>query len=302
MLYLILSIACSASLATVLKYGEQRNMSRYVLLSANYLAAVTVGTILVLAKGLPLPDSFDPGPAMVELGRVFAGHAPTLSSGLAWAVLAGLGSGVFYLMALIYYQIGIRHFGMGLAGAFLRLGVLVPMSLSLVLWKEFPALLQWVGIVLALIAIALVSHPSKQDLKRVSRPLLLLICLFGGIAQFCPKLFQKYGLLEYKSLFLLANFGTAFLIGLMVIHGKQERIIPKVVITGMVAGIFNLFTTFSLIEALDVLPAVVVYPAFGAGAVVLVNLVGIFWFKEKLTLTELIAIMLIVPALVLIQF
>ena len=303
MSYLLLAIACSAAIALIFKHSETAGMNRYAVTTANYLAASLVSGVILAGRGFSLPGEITLSDAMAEIGRTLATGQETLSpeAGVVWAVLLGLGAGVVFFLGFIYYQISVREHGVGLAGAFAKLGILVPMSLSLVLWREYPRLIQWCGIGLAVSSIVLVNWPVKGNLRAALRPALLLLFLFCGAAEFSNKVFQKYGVLEYKSLFLLVTFAVAFLFSLTTTIAKRTPVTRRDLLTGLAVGVPNLFSSFFLILALDRLAAAVVFPAYGAGTIVIINVVGITFFKEKLSRAEQTAVALTVVALVLIN-
>ena len=303
MVYLLLAIGCSAAIALIFKHSETAGMNRYAVTTANYLAASLVGGAILVSQGVSLPGDLTLSNAIAEIGRSFNTGQQTLSpeAGAVWAVLVGLGAGVVFFLGFIYYQISVREHGVGLAGAFAKLGILVPMSLSLVLWREHPRLIQWWGIGLAISSIVLVNWPAKGNLRAALRPALLLLFLFCGAAEFSNKVFQKYGMLHYKSLFLLVTFSVAFLFSLATTAAKQEPVARRDLLTGLAVGVPNLFSSFFLILALDRIAAAVVFPAYGAGTIVIINLVGIVFFKEKLSRMEKAAIALTIVALILIN-
>lgn len=70
---------------------------------------------------------------------------------------------------------------------------------------------------------------------------------------------------------------------------------------GMLLGIPNYLTARFLLLALNSVKAVVVYPTYSVGSILLVMVFGLFLFKEKLTKKQFLAIGLILFALVLLN-
>ncbi len=296
MLALILATCCSATIALVVKHSEARDRNRYAVTSANYFAACAVSGFLVFRTGSPFHQGFSLAAALSAMSSNF-GQDLEQGAGLAWAMTAGLGAGLFFFLALITYQVGSRRHGMSLPGAFMKLGALVPMTLSLLLWREWPGAWQWGAIGLAIFAILLVIRPEPGALKNGMGPLLLLICLFGGIAQFSNKVFQKYGVQENRALFLLFTFATALLCSLLASLRTRRPVVFQDLLFGFAIGVPNLFASYFLIMALATLPAAVAYPAFAAGAILLISLVDVLFFKARLRPREWIAVALIAVAL-----
>lgn len=303
MLYLSLAIICSASIALIFKYSETTGMNRYAITSANYLAACIVGFITILISGLPIPKELSLSDQLSEISRALfnSGTTLSLSASMVWAVMVGLFAGLLFFLGFIYYQVSVRRYGVGLAGSFAKLGILVPMALSLVIWREYPSTLQWIGIGLAVASILLANWPTQGSMKKALKIALILLFLFGGTSEFCNKIFQKYALLEYKSLFLLTTFFTAFLFSLVALIWKKKKIARRDILTGLAVGIPNLFSAFFLILALDKIKATVVFPVYGAGTIVIICLVGVFFFGERPNLKERLAIILTIMTLILIN-
>ena len=105
MLYLILAIACSASIALICKHSETRKMNRYAVTSANYLTACVVSGALLTAQSVPVSRGIVLGSSWQEIGRALLDTGERLSppASLVWAVIVGLGAGAVFLLGFIYY-------------------------------------------------------------------------------------------------------------------------------------------------------------------------------------------------------
>jgi drug/metabolite transporter (DMT)-like permease len=298
-----LAIACSASIALIFRQTEARNLNRYAVTTGNYLAACAVCLLLIATDGAGLADGWRSPAAFAEVAAVLGGADEGLSSAAAslWAVLLGLAAGGVFFLSFIFYQVSIRRHGVGLAGAFIKLGILVPLSLSLVLWREMPSALQWGGILLAVASIGISQWPQGGRWRQALRPALLMLFLIGGLAEFSNKVFQKYGLLEQRAIFLLATFGIALIASVLATAAKRRPVRGRELLLGLLVGVPNLFSSFFLIKALSALPAAVVFPVFGAGSIVILYLAGALVFREPLRPRDHLAIALTLLALILIN-
>lgn len=275
MIWLLLATFCSASIALVFKYSETRGLNRYAVTSVNYLTAVLVSAALA-------------GLTNIEFTAV--------RSGLA----IGIPAGICFFLAFVYYQASVKASGAGLAGMFGKLGILMPMILSMALWREYPTAVQGAGILLAISAIALVNVREKGQNDHFKSALILLF-LFGGLAEFSNKLFQRYGASEEKAYFLLIVFSVAFLVSLGAAIRQGKGIQSADVITGILVGVPNLFSSFFLIRALDDLPTAVVFPVYSAGSMVLILVLSAWLFGERLSLKSYGAIVMTMLSLILIN-
>ena len=303
MVWLVLAVACSASIALIFRFSETRQMNRYGVTAANYLMASAVALGLCIAGGvdlLPTATEGSPWRAMVDAFKL--GAPLTQGSGWWFATAEGFIAGIFFFLSFLFYQVSIRRHGVGLAGAFGKLGVLVPMALSLVFWAEYPNWVQWLGISCALCSILLVYGSDVLSGGGRWRMVLVWLLICGGLAEFSAKLFQKYGVPAQKSLFLLATFATAFGLSVLLLFLKRRPLGWRDLGTGLMVGIPNLFASFFLINALEQMPAVVVFPVYGAGTILILNGVAAFLLKERLPLNQKWAVVLSCCALVLVHW
>ncbi|MBD3276996.1 MAG: hypothetical protein GF388_01740, partial [Candidatus Aegiribacteria sp.] len=206
-------------------------------------------------------------------------------------------------LGFIYLQKAVRESGVSLAGSFSKMGVLVPMLLAVILWKELPTSLQWLGITLALVSILLanldLSHPKK--LLRGFQPVLLILFLTVGLSEFSNKVYQRYGVLEMKGLFLFFIFTGALIISGLKTLRSRGRVRLSHIVTGIAVGIPNYFASFFLILSLSKLKTAVVFPVYSAATITLISLAGGLFFGERLKLRERLAVFLTVAALILVN-
>lgn len=279
-------------------------MNRYVVTTANYLVASLISGAFMLFGDFP--ESSCSGAAntfLSEFEGVMKGGTFSPAGSLGWAVVIGISAGILYYLGFIYLQKAVKESGVSLAGSFSRMGILVPIILSILLFRELPSSLQWAGICLALVSILLANIDLSIPSGFLSgfQPVLLILFMIVGLVDFSNKVFQRYGVLETKSLFLFSVFTTALLISTWKTIRMREK--PKIssIITGFAVGIPNFFTSFFLILALSRLRTAVVFPLFGALTIVLISLFGWILFGEKLRKRERFAVILTVAALVLVN-
>lgn len=301
--YLLTAIMCSTAIALILKHGEEKKYNRFVILAMNYTMATAASLFFTVRKGLFHTFSNLSFSSLAD--QLAAGHTGTDGfltepNTALWAVVIGIPTGVLYFLGFFYYQRAVKESGVGLAGSYAKMGILVPMILSMALWREYPGGLQWAGMILALTAIGMVNlNPARGvSLFTGLKPALLLLFLTCGISEFTCKLYQRFGLLEMKDLFLFFLFATALAVSLGKIRVKPKR---AEIFTGLAVGIPNFFASFFLINSLSALPASVVFPTYSAGSIALICIGGRFIFGERLKRKELIAIILTMAALLLIN-
>lgn len=282
MLFLILAILSSASMALVLKCFRNQTGNRYGILLGNYLTCIVISFLMLPEKRL-----------------VLHGSGVTL--------LCGIIGGVFFVAALVCMQSSIRKNGATLTSAFARLGLIVTLIVSFVLFHDRPAPLQYVGIGFALAALAVLRTGSgfTAGKKRAALGfgLLLLTLLASGGADVMAKVFAQYGSAAEDSLYFFYLFSTAALIcvvlSLFEAKHHKKHIVLKEFASGILVGLPNFYSSYLLLLALEALPAFLAYPIYSTGTILLVMLVSALLFRERLTKKQLPGILLIFAAIVL---
>jgi len=280
MLYLILSILSSTLIALVLKFSENRNLNRNAVTSSNYIAAFTISLVMFFGRGDVQQES-------------------SVISVLGLGIIAG----ILYFLGFIFIQKSIRENGVGITGAVSKIGIIVPVLLSIILWREIPNFLQGMGIIISLSAIILinVSSGDLRSLKNFNRTIVLLFIISGSV-ELSTKLFEKYYQTGSKPLYLFVTFFVAFLISVYFTFRdirSGKKFTKTDVVTGIIVGVPNMFTSYFLIESFRYIKASVAFPIYSSGTILLISLSGVIIFKEKLKKKEIYAILMIVAAIVL---
>lgn len=278
MLYLILAILSSMLVSVFMRLS-----GKYTGESANKLAMNYVMCCL--------------------LAYVFSGGMTVFPSGKEAAYTLGLGAinGLMYLGAFLLFQWNISQNGVVLPSTFMKLGVIVPTLLAILVFGENPRWNQAVGILLAIAAIFIIQGTHGTKNTAVNMKGLLLLLVVGGSADGMSKVFEQTGDPSLKEHFLLYTFGFALLLCVILCIVKKERFGWKDALFGLLIGIPNYFSARFLLASLAEVPAMVAYPTFSVGTIVLVALAGILFFKEKLNRRKLAGLGVILAALVLLN-
>jgi drug/metabolite transporter (DMT)-like permease len=281
--YLILAVVSSAAMALVLKCFREQRGNRYGILLGNYLTCLAISFLM-------LPDK----------GQLLSG---------SWVTLAcGVGGGVFFVLALVCMQSSIRANGAGLTAAFARLGLIVALGLSILLFRERPTVLRLVGVGLALAAIVLLRSDGGGEARRKTGQgfgLLLLTLGSSGCADAMAKVFDIYGPRTQDRLYFFWLFVTAVLLCAGLLLAEKQRtgkgIVLKEFAAGVLVGVPNYFSSYLLLRALQALPATVVYPSYSTATILLVLALSALLFRERLTKRQWPGVLLILIALALLN-
>lgn len=277
MVFLLLSILGSALISIIMRLSSNRVNARLSMLCANYFMCMT-------------------------LAAAFSGFrvAPVGEDGFLGALGMGLGNGVFYLSSFILLQYNTRKAGVVLSSVFMKLGLLVPFILSVTVFREIPTALHICGFMLAIAAIILM-YAQKDSAGKKPMFWLIALLILGGSANAMSKVFDTYGSPALSGQFLFYTFGSAFILCLILVLAKKERPKGKDLFFGLLIGIPNFFSSKFLLASLPHLPAVVAYPTFSVGTILLVTLAGILFFKERLSKVQWISMGGIAVALILLN-
>ncbi len=303
MIYVILSVLASASMAAIFKFTEGRNLNRNFITTINYATAVGVSIFAISQSDVHIelyPRNFIK--FFEQLKTVLSGGQFNIQTVSVFAVVLGAFTGILYFVGIIAMQLSVRNYGAGLAGMFSRAGMIIPILLSIILWKEFPSPFQWIGIVLALAGVILANMQPDKALKKFTIRLTLLLQFFtSGLSALMSKTFQTYGIIDYRNVFLLAVFASAFIISLIYTYKTPKSWGQAELFAGFIVGVFNQLSATFLLLALNSLPAPIVYPLVSAGAIVVINIMGMAFFNERLKRHELIAVGLTVIAVLILS-
>lgn len=274
---LILAILSSVLISLIMRFSSEKVRHNVSMLSMNYLTCMLLG-------------AFFSG----------TGNLVPRDPELPWVILVGAFNGLLYLAGFIAFQSSVRKNGMVLSALFMKLGLLVPMVLSIFLFREIPGGAQIVGFLLALGAIVLMNLQKDMALSGSALGLLSVL-LLGGSADAMSKVFEELGPGHLSQHFLLYTFASAFLLSLAVVAFKKQKFGKWEIFFGVLIGIPNFFSAKFLLGALTTLDAVIVYPTYSVASLLVITLAGIFLFREKLSLRQWIGLGIILPALALLN-
>jgi drug/metabolite transporter (DMT)-like permease len=279
MIYLILAIISSSSLALILKHGHVKKSNIYLLINANYLMASLIALVFILIN-----DGFH-----------FSLYA-TLSAMILGFLLAE---------TFVLYSKGISIAGTALATVSARLSVLIPVLLSILFYDEKPKMLMLTGFTLALVTFYFFYLSLKKDgtvSESNTKYFYLILLLFGiGIIDFSLKIFEHNFPIIEKGTFVFLMFFFAFLYTLSRLFLTNFRFEKETYKIGLLLGIPNALSIHLILAALGQLPAIVVFPIQNIGVIVFTAVSAYLIWREKINNYGLIAVLFGIIAIVLLK-
>ena len=268
MIFLILSIIVSTLFGISFKVIAVKNINGFQAIIVNYVIAGSLGFLTTKSSVTPLNvvhESFFP--IAVFLGIVFI-------------------SSLFVISETTAKQ------GISVAQVANRMSVVVPISIAILFYGDGISVSKIIGIVLAIMAVYLVSHKETQG-KVTDKfwwlfPLIIFVC--SGIIDSSINYAQRNLLNDLNfDAFLSTIFATAFIFGFIVLLYqliiKKEKFQWQAIPAGMILGTINFGTMYFIISALNtnVLEPSVLFPINNLSILTISTVVSVIVFKEKLS-------------------
>lgn len=278
--YILLSAGCSVLIAHLLKVTEVNELRTLPTLTVNYLVA-----------------------ALFALTIGYRDGVLTLLLNTPAVLVFCLGVGAIFIGNFLMYSKSVHANGVGVTIAAMRVSLLLPVLVSIYLYREAVTVSTLAGIVLVMGALVLLV-PKKKGIKigRLDAGwLLLLIFIATGFADASLKVYEEEFLTRYNELlFMGLVFGAAFLIGLAALLSRRQSF-PSVREWGMgtLIGIPNLYSSIFLIYALTAMDGAIVYPLVNALNVALGTVLGLWFWRDKVTGWQWLGIGVTIAAIIL---
>ena len=279
MLMLLLAVACSVIISVIMRVSERYVRHRMAMFAVNYAVCLA-------------------------LSRLFVGGGPLLTAqrGIGTAAALGAVSGLLYLVSFMLLQRNICESGMVLSSASMKLGgVLVPVLVSVLFFGGALHGRQVLGTVLALAAILLMNLERSAFHPDALKSGLLCLLLCSGITDAMAGIYDQAGDPAFRNHYLFFTFLAALLIALGAALYKKEKPRGADLLFGVLIGVPNYFSSRFLLLSLEQVPAVVAYPVFSIGTLLIISLIGLAVFHERLSCRKLCAMVLIAASLFLLN-
>lgn len=276
MLYLIIAVLSNTFMTFIIRLSEKEKSNRFNVNTFNYL----FGGILAYF--------------VIRKESVFS-----FNGGYIYTLLLAVVNAVLYIACLYLMQVNMKKNGAPLTTTYNRLGLLIPILVSVVLFKEYPNQMQVIGCILAIFSIYYINkRDKKDDNSSVSPFLLIALFLAGGMVDTLAKIYGHFGSSYLQGHFIFYTFIFSFIFSIILSIKSIKNLSKKEILIGFFIGIPNQITTLAQLKAVAVLPAYLVFPAYSISVILLVNFVNFLFFKEKLTMRQYIGTGIIILALI----
>ena len=277
--YLLMAVISSAMVSILMRISEKYVRGDMVMFCANYAACMAA--------------------SLIYMGGI---RSLAFGAGTGAAAALGVMTGFLYLAAFILLKKNVNRNGVILSGAAMKLGgVLIPILAAVLFFRERMKWVQLAGTVLAAAAIVLVNMEKREVNKAGEKLWLAVLLLVSGSADTMAAVFEKTGPAALKNLYLFCTFFAALLIALILALRKRQQITAADLLCGLLIGIPNYYSARFLLLSLESVPAVVAYPVFSAGTIIVISAAGVVFFHESLSGHKKAALLLILVSLVMLN-
>ena len=284
--FIILSVLLNASIFVIFKLFDKYKVDTFQAIVINYYFAFIVA---YFSSDIQFSITQTPTEKWF-LGAVFLG----------------------FLFVTLFYVMGLtaQKLGMSVVAVAGKMSVVIPVLFGLFVYNESLGFIKVIGIALALIAVYFTSH--KENKLTVNKAVLFLpfILFFGsGILDTTLKYVQKMYVSDNEnSVYLSVIFLVAGILGtialLYLLYKKQSKLNFKNLFGGVFLGVVNYFAMYFLLKALQAngLESSTVFTINNVSIVLFSTLLGLMFFKEKLSKMNIFGILLAVVSIFMITF
>ncbi len=216
--------------------------------------------------------------------------------------------GFFFILVFNLVGMGVKTSGLMVVAIAQKMSLIIPLTFSIWFYHESYGLMKIIGIVLALVAIYFSSKKADANNEKIEFKNLLiplLIFLGSGIVDVSIKISQEHFAKSVDFSVLLAFiFGAAGIVGISKMIITKQKLMLKDLIAGLVLGLFNFFSTYFLMMALDQnqYESSFVFAINNIGIILFNSFVATLIFKESLSKINWLGIVLAIASILFIYF
>ncbi len=284
MLYVLLSVVCSVAVSVIIKIAKKNGANYLHLIVWNYPVAV-LATVLLLK-----PESAD-----ISL------------ISLPWGLYGALAILLPVIFLCIAYAI--QYSGIVKTEIAQRLSLFLPLIAAFFIFHETMGMAKLLGIGVGISAIILTIGWGRGTVSSTKGKwgFALSVFLGMGIIDILFKKMASYNGVPYTYSMLIV-FILAMLVGFCLLFYNmsvtKQRIELKVILWGIILGLFNFGNILFYMKAHRILSSSpsVVFIGMNIGVILVGAIVGVYFFKEKLTNYNKIGLSLAVISVLIIAF
>ena len=260
MLFLVLSISCSVCIGLLLKQNEIEGRDRVVVVAANYIVATAVNCVMWGVEGF---------------GSISGGAA-------------GLGvlTGFQFVASFLLMMVCMGQVGVAITVSLTRIALVLPVVVSIVVYRESPSSWQIAGLLFVLGAFCLlgkakVAGTAERKQNGVQWLLLGALFLCMGLNGVNLKVFQEQWGSGQLYGFLTVLFATAGVCSWVSLLVRKRRVLRGDFLRGLVVGVPNGLSSIFFVFALSRIAGTVAFAVNDVSVVIVSTFAAIVIWSEK---------------------
>ncbi|NOR86814.1 MAG: EamA/RhaT family transporter [Bacteroidales bacterium] len=283
MIFLLLSILSSTTIAVIFKLMAGKSIELLPVIVINYFAALIAGLLL-----------FD---GELSVQYILQSNWIYISIFIGSLLIIG-----FYLIGYTTQKAGIA-----ITTIANKMSVIIPVLFSIFYFSEATNWQKLLGMTLALVAVGMAVHKKEKGSSQFSFLPILMFLVIGTIDSSVKLAQHNYVPESDVSLFSALSFGLAGIIGLVILGFSSKYWSsfkkPMVWTYGILIGLANFGSLYFLIHALNKsgLDSSIVYGVNSVGIIILSVSLAILFFSEKLSRINIIGICLALVAVMILM-
>ena len=280
MLFLILSIICSVIVGVIFKITRKYNTNPIQIVAFNYVFALILCYV-----------TFSPDMSQVHT------TAP-------WNIYIAIG--ILLPVVFLFLISSIKHMGIVKTDAAQRLSLFIPILAAWFIFKEDFNSYKLIGLLIGFVALLFILRKNTRNTE--NKWIYPTVVLLGfGVIDILFKQVALYTALPYTtSLFVIFDIALAVSLLVVIYYSviKKVKLELKNILFGGLVGLFNFGNILFYLKAHKAFsenPSTV-FAGMNLGVIVLGSLIGLLFFKEKLSKINFIGIFLALIAIIFIVF
>jgi drug/metabolite transporter (DMT)-like permease len=285
MIFLLLSIFSSSFLMVVFKIAGKRKLDAYNVIVINYITAAIIGFTLA---GFPSVDIL-------------------ANDWLPSAIIIG----ILFIVVFLTMAYSTKESGIALTTVAVKMSVIIPITFSIIYFKEDLSVLKISGISLAMVAVYLTVYKKKEHRSKTRIAYILPLLLFVGsgtidtLIKYTQATFleEDSTILFTSVLFLIAGSSGIIYspIRKKTVKGYFKR---DIILTGMILGLINFGSLYGIVMALEskIFDSSIIFGINNIGIVVLSVTLALVIFRERLSARNKIGIALSIFTIIILSY
>ncbi len=216
--------------------------------------------------------------------------------------------GIIFISVFNFMAITTQRNGLSVVAVASKMSLIIPIIFGIFVYHETLNILKAIGMVLALVAVYLVTAKPHTSSAKGNLVFPTLVFFGSGIIDTSLKYLETSFVSEpHFPIFSATLFGAAALVGIIAFLylaiRKKLNLEWKNIIAGIILGVANYFSIVYLIKALSYpkLDSSTLFTINNVSILLLSTLIGLLFFKEHLTRKNNLGILLAITGIILVS-